>query len=147
MSSHILRNGLIPSIKAIEADMLVQRANWVRTSIWVTNKIIRVTSAWDMATIQVWQVSDSANHHGATRLVSLAERCRPAEFCQARARQRVLGQNLAEIILCLKIQIKDHAIKCSLFPNYCPLMMGGAKHPPILTNNFTNFKKLDNQTN
>jgi hypothetical protein len=90
--------------------------------------------------------------------VLLAEHCRPAEFChcQARARQRqdilgqrqdVLRQNLAELILCLKIKIKYHTIKCSLFPNYCPLMTGGAKHPPILTNNFTNFKKLDNQTN
>jgi hypothetical protein len=26
-------------------------------------------------------------------------------------------------------------------------MAGGAKHPAILTDNFTNFKKLDNQTN
>jgi hypothetical protein len=54
---------------------------------------------------------------------------------------------LAELIQCLKINIKYHAIKCSLFLNYCPLMAGGAKHPAILTDNFTNFKKLDNQTN
>jgi hypothetical protein len=77
MSSNMSRDGLIPSIKAIKVvvvryDMLVQRASWVRTTIWETSRIIRVTNAW-----QQYRFGKSAIAQ------TIAERCATASTLTA----------------------------------------------------------------
>jgi hypothetical protein len=63
MSLHMLGNGLIPSFRAIKAVVVryVGSAGQLGAYSYL-GRITRVTNPWDMATIQVWQVSDSANH-------------------------------------------------------------------------------------